>query len=280
MEIQKLGGLRITSTQKKFTGTLRKTNKAHSKILEKLANAKRINRASDDAAGLAVAEQLSTQVRGFKMASRNVSDAMSALNIADGASNEIGSMLQRQRELALQARNDTLTDDQRQQIDVEYQNLTQEIDRIAGGTQFNTQTVANNQGLASGNAQIQVGPNVGDTVTLPSVDMTAVGLGVNGTSIADAASAGNALTAIDNAIDTMGTQRATIGAMTNRLESTQNNLMVAEVNTTAAESILRDQDMAMGIAEMTKNRLLQETGIRAFQRFNEISGNHILGLLQ
>ncbi len=280
MEIQKLGGLRITSTQKKLTGTLRKTNEALSKILEKLANAKRINRASDDAAGLAVAEQLSTQVRGFKMASRNVSDAMSALNIADGASNEIGSMLQRQRELALQARNDTLTDDQRQQIDVEYQNLTQEIDRIAGGTQFNTQTVANNQELASGNAQIQAGPNAGDTVTLPSVDMTAVGLGVNGTSIADAASAGNALAAIDNAIDTMGTQRATIGAMTNRLESTQNNLMVAEVNTTAAESILRDQDMAMGIAEMTKNRLLQETGMRAFQRFNEISGNHILGLLQ
>lgn len=280
MEIQKAGGFGLASTQKRSTEALRKTNRALSKILEKLATAKRINRASDDAAGLAVAEQLSTQVRGFKMASRNVSDAMSALNIADGASTEIQSMLQRQRELTIQARSDTLTDEQRQQLDVEYQNLTQEIDRIAGGTQFNTQDVASGQGLASGNAQIQVGPNAGDTVTLPNVDMTAVGLGINGTSIADSASAANALTAIDTAMDTMGTQRATIGSMVNRFESTQNNLMVAETNTTAAESILRDQDIAMGLAEMTKNRLLQESGIRAFQRFNEISANHILGLLQ
>ena len=280
MNIQKTGGLRITSTQKGATDALRKTGRALSKILEKLSTARRINRASDDAAGLAIAEQLSTQVRGFKMANRNVSDAMSALNIADGASTEIGAMLQRQRELALQARNDTLTDDQRQALDVEYQNLTQEIERIAQGTEFNTQDVASGQGLGSGNAQIQIGPNAGDTVMLPNVDMTAAGLAIAGTSIADSASAANALTAIDNAINTMGNQRSNVGAMVNRLESAQNNLMVAETNTTAAESILRDQDMAMGIAEMTKNRLLQETGIRAFQRFNEISANHILGLLR
>ncbi len=280
MEIQKLGGFGLASTQKKSTSTLQKTNRALSKILEKLANAKRINRASDDAAGLAVAEQLSTQARGFKMASRNVSDAMSALNISDGASTEIQSMVQRQRELALQARNDTLTDEQRQGLDVEYQNLTQEIDRIAQGTEFNTQNVSNGQGLGSGNAQMQVGPNAGDTVDLPAVDMSASALGIDTTSIADSASAANAITALDGAINTMGTQRATIGSMVNRFESTQNNLMVAETNTTAAESILRDQDMAMGLAEMTRNRLLQETGLHAFQRFNEISANHIIGLLQ
>lgn len=280
MEIQKTGGLGLVSAQKRSTSALRKTNKALSKILERLSTAKRINRASDDAAGLSIAEQLSTQVRGFKMASRNVSDAMSALNIADGASTEIQSMLQRQRELSLQARNDTLTDEQRQQLDVEFQNLTQEIDRIAQGTQFNTQDVTSGQGLGSGNAQIQVGPNAGDVVNLPNIDMTAATLGTSGASIADSASAASALTAIDNAMETMGTQRATIGSMVNRFESTQNNLMVAETNTTAAESMLRDQDMAMGLVEMTKNRLLQETGIRAFQRFNEISANHILGLLQ
>lgn len=280
MNIQKTGGLRISSTQKGATDALRRTGRALSKILEKLSTARRINRASDDAAGLAIAEQLSTQVRGFKMANRNVSDAMSALNIADGASTEIGAMLQRQRELALQARNDTLTDDQRQALDVEYQNLTQEIERIAQGTEFNTQEVASGQGLGSGNAQIQVGPNEGDTITLPNVDMTTAALAIAGTSITDSASVANALTAVDNAINALGTQRGNVGAMVNRLESTQNNLMVAETNTTAAESILRDQDMAMGIAEMTKNRILQETGIRAFQRFNEISANHILGLLR
>jgi flagellin len=280
MEIQRTGGSRLIGPLKRTSSALRKTNKKLTKVLEQLANAKRINRASDDAAGLAIAEQLSTQVRGFKMANRNVSDAMSALNIADGASNEITDMLQRQRELAIQARNDTLTDDQRQQLDVEYQNLSQEIDRIATGTEFNTQDVTSGQGLASGNAQIQVGPNAGDTVTMPNVDLTTVGLGINGTSIADAASAAGAMTAIDGAMDTMGTQRATIGSMFNRFESTQNNLIVAETNTTAAESILRDQDMAMGLAELTRNRLLQETGLHAFQRFSDISANHILGLLK
>jgi flagellin len=280
MNIQKADGMRIAGTQKGATDALRKTGKALSKILEKLATARRINRASDDAAGLAIAEQLKTQVRGFKVANQNVSDAMSALNIADGASTEIGEMLQRQRELALQARNDTLTDDQRQQLDVEYQNLAQEIERIAQGTQFNTQNVASGQGLGSGAARIQVGPNAGDTVTLPNIDMTAASLAIAGISIADSASAAGALSAIDGAINTLGTQRSSVGAMVNRLESTQNNLMVAEVNTTAAESILRDQDMAMGLAELTRSRLLQETGIRAFQRFNDISANHILGLIR
>ena len=280
MNIHKAGGLGITSTQKGAADALRRTGKALSEILEKLSTARRINRASDDAAGLAIAEQLSSQVRGFKMATRNVSDAMSALNVSDGASTEIQSMLQRQRELALQARSDTLTDTNRQQIDVEYQNLTQEIERIAQGTEFNTQDVANGQGLSSGNAQIQVGPNAGDTVTLPNVDISAAGLAITGTSIADSASAANAISAIDSAIDIMGVQRSAVGAMVNRLESTQNNLMVAEVNTTAAESILRDQDMAMGLTELTRSRLLQETGMRAFQRFNEISANHILGLLK
>ena len=280
MEIQRTGGLRIESGQKKSTDALRKTGRELSKILERLSNARRINRASDDAAGLGVAEQLNTQVRGFKMAERNVEDAMSALNIAEGAATEITDMLQRQRELAIQSRNDTLTDDQRQQIDVEYQNLNQEINRIAEGTQFNTQNVTGGTGLASGTAQIQVGPNAGDVVTMPAIDMTGIGLGIIGTSIADSVSAAGALSAINNAIDAMGTQRSTIGAMVNRFESTQNNLMVAEVNTTAAESILRDEDMAMGLAELTRARLLQESGMNAFKRFNEIISNHFLGLLQ
>lgn len=279
MEIQR-SGLRIASTQKRSTNALRKTSKSLSKILEKLSTAKRINRASDDAAGLAIAERLSSQIRGFKMASNNVSDAMSALNIADGASTEIQSMLQRQRELSLQARNDTLTDDQRQSLDVEYQNLNEEIDRVARGTQFNTQDLNNGQGLASGNAVIQSGANAGDIVTMPNIDMTTASLGTAGTSIADSASAANALSSIDGAISSMGSSRSTIGAMTNRFESAHNNLMVAETNTQAAESVLRDQDMAMGLAELTRNRLLQESGMHAFQRFNEISANHILGLLQ
>jgi flagellin len=280
MDIQNSGGFGFSGAHKLSTSALRKSNTALSKILNKLATAKRINRASDDAAGLSVAEQLSSQIRGFKMASRNVSDAMSALNIADGASTEIESMLQRQRELTIQAKNDTLTDEQRQQLDVEYQNLTQEIDRIAENTQFNTQNVSNGQGLGAGGAQIQAGPNEGDTVNLPNIDMTANSLGISGTSIADSASATNALNSIDSALKSMGSQRSTIGATVNTFESTQNNLSVAETNTQAAESILRDQDIAKGLVEMTKNQLLQESGTKAFQRFNKISANHIIGLLE
>ena len=263
-----------------YPSALKKTNKALSKVLERLSTAKRINRASDDAAGLSISEQLTTQVRGFRMASNNIADAMSALNIADGASTEISDMMQRQRELSLQSMNDTLNDDQRAQIDVEYQQLTSEIDRIAEGTQFNTQNLTNGEGLADGDSVIQAGANAGDTIDIPVVDMTAATLGIAGTGIADRSSAQAALGSIDAAMSSLNEQRSTVGALVNRFEHASNNLAVAEVNTTAAESVLRDQDMAMGLAELTKNRLLTETGTRAFSHFKQISSNHILSLLQ
>ncbi len=263
-----------------FPSALKKTNKALSKVLEKLSTAERINRASDDAAGLSIAEQLSSQVRGFNQASNNIADAMSALNIADGASNEIQSMVQRQRELAIQASNDTLTNEQRQTLDVEYQQLTQEINRIAEGTEFNTQEVADGTGLSDGDAVIQAGANAGDEVILPVVDMTAAGLGIAGTGIGDRASATAALATLDSANSAINEQRSTVGAFVNRFEHAGNNLAVAEVNTQAAESVLRDQDMAMGLAELTRNRLLTEVGHKAFSHFREISANHILTLLQ
>jgi flagellin len=259
---------------------LKKTNRALKKILRNLATGLRINQASDDAAGLSISEQLRTQIRGFKMASQNVTDAESALNIADGTANEVTGILQRQRELALQATNATLTNEQRQAIDVEYQQLNQEIDRITGAAQFNTQNVANGTGLGSGAAQVQAGANAGETVQMPLVDISANTLGVDTTSVATAAGAGTALDAIDTALQRINTQRSGVGAMTNRMQSIRNNLNIAEINTQAAESVLRDQDMAMGLAELTRNRLLQEGGIRTFARYNEISANHLFALLQ
>jgi flagellin len=280
MPIQNIGGLGIPSAQKRTTGALEKTNRALQKILQQLSTAQRINRAGDDAAGLAVSEQLRTQVRGFKMAEQNVSDAMSALNIAEGASQEIEDMLQRQRELALQARNDTLNTDQRKMLDKEYQNVQAEIDRVAGGTQFNTQNLANGQGMAQGGARIQVGPNAGDTVSMPQMDLTIQGLGLNGASVANSTGAADALTRLDTALNTINASRSATGAMINRFSSTQNNLLVAETNTQAAESALRDQDMAQALTDLSRQRLLNEGGIFAFQRFNEINANHVLSLLQ
>jgi flagellin len=275
MQISRIGGISNPATN-----ALDKTGKSLAKILQRLATAQRINQASDDAAGLAISEQLNTQINGFKMASQNVADAMSALNIASGASNEIADMMQRQRELAVQASSDTLTDQQRGYLNTEYQQLNQEISRISNATQFNTQNVANGTGLASGTAQLQVGANAGDQMTAPAVDMTAQSLGINGASIATQAGATSALSTLDTALDNLNAQRTTVGAFTNRLESTQNNLSVAEINTQAAESVIRDQDMAAGIVDLTAQQLLEQTATAAFARYNQVSANHLLGLLR
>lgn len=274
MQIPSIGGAGFGA------GALNRTNKSLEKILERISTAQRINRASDDAAGLAISEQLRTQVNGFKMASQNVSDAMSSLNIADGTSTEISAMLQRQRELALQASSDTINTDQRASLNVEYQQINQEITRIANSAQFNTQNVANGTGLGAGGAAIQVGPNAGDQLNLQPINMTAEAIGVAGTSVLNQASATVAITAIDTALNALNTQRSTVGATVNRLESAQNSLMMAQVNTQAAESVLRDQNIAESITALTTQKLLQESGIRAFSRFNEISANHLLGLLK
>jgi flagellin len=280
MQIQGTGGLGMVQGQDQTVKSLNKTNRDLGKILEKLSTALRINRASDDAAGLSISQQLETQSRGFNMADQNVTSAMSALNIADSTGGQISDMVQRQRELALQASNDTLTNQQRQGLDTEYQALTQDIDRISGSSQFNTQNVANGQGLASGNAQIQVGANAGDQIQLPATNMGATALGITGTSIATGAGAQTALSKLDSALDTLNTQRSTIGSMTNRFESVRNNLSVSDINTQAAQSVLQDQDMAAGLADLTKTKLLLESGTQAFARYNEISSNHLFGLMQ
>jgi flagellin len=280
MRIDANGNYGITQPLDTAAKSLYKTNRDLNKILQRLSTALRINSAADDAAGLGVSEQLRTQVRGFQQASRNATDAMSALNIAEGTGNEVSSMLQRQRELAIQSQNATLTDNQRKDLNVEYQQISQEMDRITGSAQFNSQSVANGTGLASGTAQVQAGANAGDSVTLPVADMSAHALLIAGTSIDTAASAATALNRIDTAIETVNSQRSSLGAMTNRFESAVNNLSIAEINTQAAESVLRDQDMAQGLAEMTRVTLLQSSTLAAFSKFREISSNNLFALLK
>jgi flagellin len=274
------GGFQLVTGANKAGKALRKTNKDLQKILQKLSTAVRINQASDDAAGLAVSEQLRSQIRGYKMATQNASDAMSSMNITDGAAGRTTAILQRQRELAIQAKNGTLNDNDRAALNVEFQALTAEITRLAEATGFNGQGTAAGADLANGTAQIQAGANVGDTITLPQIDFTADALGVTGTSVATAADAEAAMTALDNALNAVSNQRSAVGATVNRFESTINNLAVSMANTQAAESVLRDQDMAMGLADLTRARLLQEGATRAFSRFNEINRNNMMGLMQ
>jgi flagellin len=276
MRIGSNGGVGFGTTP----GAIEQTQRRLNSVLEKLATGQRVNRSKDDAAGLAISEGLISQTRGFKMATRNAEDAVSAYNIADGASNETTNILQRQRELATQSRNATLNDRDREALNKEFQQLNEEIERISGTTKFNKQDLANGQGLGDGTAELQVGPNEGETITSPQIDLSAQTLGMTGTDIGTAAGANAAIANIDNAINTINEQRSTIGAMTNRLESTIRNLQTADVNTTAAQSVIRDQDMAMGIAEMIKNQVLSQTGNSALSVFNRISADHILGLIK
>lgn len=279
MQIQSIGpqlALGINPSQR----ALKKTNRELQKLLEQIATAKRINRASDDAAGLSIAEQLTTQIRGFKTASQNLSDASAALDIADGAGREITDMVQRQRELAIQASNDTLTNADRKALNTEFQAITQEISRTAEATNYNRQQLTNGKGLGSGNAQLQVGPNPGDALTVPEINFDAATMGMQNISIATSQGAQAAIIKADNILNSINTQRSVIGATMNRLTAAGDNLANAMINTQAAESVIRDEEMAMGLAQLTQQQMLQEGAIKTFSRYNEISKNHILGLLQ
>jgi flagellin len=279
MQVQKSAGSAFIARPPLAEKALKRTNRDLAKILEQLSTATRINRASDDAAGLGISEQLRSNIRGFKIASQNITDAMSALNIADGAANETTDILQRQRELATQSRNDTLTDKDRAALDTEYQQLSKELDRLAGTTKFNNQDVVSGSGLASGSSVIQTGAAAGDQITLPQVNLKASSLGIAGSSIATSNGAAAAISAVDDALKSISNQRSTVGATINRLESSVDNLSVALVNTQAADSVLRDEDMAKGLSELTRAKLMQEGSVMAFARFNDINKNYISALM-
>lgn len=279
MQIQSIGPQLALGTNP-WQRALKKTNRELQKILEQITTAKRINRASDDAAGLSIAEQLTTQIRGFKTASQNLSDASAALDIADGAGREITDMIQRQRELAIQASNDTLTDTDRKALDTEFQAITQEISRTAEATNYNRQQLTNGKGLGSGNAQVQVGPNPGEALMVPVINFDTAAMGMQNISIDTSRGAQAAITKASDLLNSINTQRGVIGATMNRLTTAGDNLANAMINTQAAESVIRDEEMAMGLAQLTQQQMLQEGAIKTFSRYNEISKNHILGLLQ
>ncbi len=169
-----------------LANTINASNQKLQKILQELSTGLSINQASDDAAGLAMSQEMESQARGFKVASDNVSEANDAMNITQGVAGQTADILQQQRDLALQASNGTLTDSERQSIDTEYQQLTQQLDQQANAAQYNTQGLANGTGLATGNAQVQASPNAGGAISAPQVNLTSNALGIAGTSVATA----------------------------------------------------------------------------------------------
>src|SRR3989339_1875234 len=207
------------------TGALDTVGRSLNKSLERLSTGLRINRASDDAAGLAVSEQLRTQINGMDAAKRNASDGISLLQIAEGAANEVSSMLQRMRELAVQSTNDTLTSTERTYTNQEYQALMSEIDRVTSVTQYNGQTLLTGNassfgGASSASSVLQIGPNGGsiNQITLSITGTSSGAIGVASSGVSTQASATTALTNIDGAIGSINAMRSNIGAYVNRLE--------------------------------------------------------------
>ena len=248
------------------------------KSTEKLSSGYKINRAADDAAGLSISEKMRNQIRGLNKASDNAQDGISLVQTAEGALNEVHSMLQRMSELAVQASNDTNQTVDRTALQSEVAQLQTEIKRVANTTQFNKQNILNGDFTKK---NIQVGANSGELIDIDITDVK--------TTVSDALAAGTkvdsftaAQTAIDNiqkSITALSTQRSTLGAIQNRLEHTTANLDNISENTQAAESRIRDTDMAEEMVTYSKNNILQQAGQSMLAQANQ-ANQGVLSLLQ
>lgn len=249
------------------------TSATQAKSTEKLSSGYKINRAADDAAGLAISEKMRRQIRGLTQASANAQDGISMVQTAEGALNEVHDMLQRINELAVKGENGTLTASDRAYIDSEVQQLMSEIDRVASTTTFNEQN------LLDGNckAGLQVGAEAGQHIDLEIDPMSCASIGLTGNALTSTASA--ALNgSVKAAIKAVNEQRSTLGAVQNRLEHTINNLDNIVENTTSAESAIRDTDMATEMVKYSNNNILQQAGQAMLAQSNQ-ANQGVLSLL-
>jgi flagellin len=238
--------------------------------LERLASGSRINHAGDDAAGLAISENLRAQVRGIRQAKRNALDGVSLIQVSEGGLNEVSNILIRLRELGIQAASDTIGDVERGFTDREFQSLKQEIDRISNVTEFNGTPLLNGR---AGIFEVQVGTHnnpILDRVVYNGErsDVTLDSLKLGGESVATKQGAQLSLSAVDAALVKVNSVRADLGALQNRLQSTINNLAISDENYSAANSRIRDTDFAEEVSEMTKNNILMQSGISVLSQAN------------
>ncbi|KGI44257.1 flagellin [Clostridium tetani] len=241
------------------------------KATEKLSSGLRINRAGDDAAGLAISEKMRGQIRGLNQASRNAQDAISLIQTAEGALNETHAILHRMKELTVQAANDTNVSVDKDNLQLEIKELKNEINRIASQTQFNTRTLLNGS-LKTASLTFQIGANKGQTINLSVGTMTASGLKLNSLNICGSIKASaitGHLDVIDKALDTVSKERSKLGANQNRLEHTIDNVNNASENLQAAESRVRDVDMAKEMMNFSKNNILQQAAQAMLAQANQ-----------
>jgi flagellin len=244
----------------------------YAKQAERLATGLRINKAGDDAAGMAVSERLKNQVRGLNQAARNAQDGISMIQTAEGAMGEAHNILARMRELAIQASNDTVTATDRTNLMTEFSALYSEIDRIATATQFNGTSVLN--GTQGNGLILQIGANNGNTITLnvsPSSGFqpTKLEVTMSAMTIGYQTSASYSITALDAAVNAVSTARASLGAMQSRLESAGRSITVASENAAAANSRIADADIAESMSELVRAQILQQAGISVLAQANQ-----------
>ena len=254
------------------------TTSAQAKSTEKLSSGYKINRAGDDAAGLSISEKMRSQIRGLNKASDNAQTGVSLVQTAEGALNEAHSILQRMNEIATQAANDTNTSADRTAIKSELDQLSSELTRISSTTQFNTMNLLDGSFT---NKNLQVGALCGQSIAISIKSMSATSLGVATSDLAVSTftAAGAAMCSIQGAISAVSKQRSALGAIQNRLEYTINNLDTTSENTSSAESLIRDTDMAEEMVTYSKNNILASAGQSMLAQANS-SNQGVLSLLQ
>jgi flagellin len=276
-------GLRINTNVSSLSAqrSLGINTRAQNDNLRKLSSGERITRSGDDAAGLAISENLKAQIRGMRQAKRNAGDAVSMLQTAEGGMSEISNIIIRLRELSVQAASDTLGASERGFSDIEFQNLKEEIERISKSTEFNGIKLLDG---SSGKLEFQIGIKndpINDRLrydgTMADTSLQSLGLAIDG--VATKEGAQNALKKLDDALVQINGVRANLGALQNRLQSTSNNLEVSDENLSAANSRIRDVDVAAETADMTKNNILLQAGVSVLSQANQ-TPNIALKLLQ
>ena len=258
--------------------------RAMSSAMEQLSTGSRINSAKDDAAGLAIGQSMTSQIRGLNQAVRNANDGINMMQTAEGAMVEQSNMLQRMRELAVQSSNGTYSSDQRSYLNTEFSALTSQIDSIASQTTWNGQSLLTGDNTnsitgTSGSFQFQVGQHSGQTISVPIASMSLSGLTLSNLTVGSAGGAQDALTTIDSALNTINDQRATIGAGINRLTYAADNLTNISSNVAASRSSIMDTDYAQASTQLSKTQIIQQASTAMLAQANQ-QPQSVLALLK
>lgn len=256
----------------KALGHLNNTNHRLEGVFSRISSGLRINKAGDDAAGLAVAENLAAEQQSLRQAARNTNDGISVIQTAEGATNEVADIIKRMRELAIQSSSETLANSERAYIQDEFDQLADEVNRIAAVTNFNGVNLANGDS-ATLDVQVGIFNTTNDRITIELGDLRATSLGVDAANVdmSNALSAQASLTVLDTALDSINSMRSDFGAVQNRLESSLNNLNIYTENLASAESRIRDADFAFETAQMSKYQTMQQAGTAILGQANQLS---------